>query len=73
MVTDGGLVGGFDPDLPGFFWCAGQGGNGIQTSAAMGQACAALVCGLPLPPALTALGLTEAMLSPSRLGAAGAV
>ena len=72
MVADGGLIGGFDPELPGFFWCAGQGGNGIQTSPAMGQACAALVRGLPLPTALTALGLTEAMLSPARLGRAGA-
>ena len=25
---------GFDPDVPGFFWCAGQGGFGIQTSPA---------------------------------------
>ena len=25
---------GFDPDAPGFFWCAGQGGFGIQTSPA---------------------------------------
>ena len=23
---------GFDPDAAGFFWCAGQGGTGIQTS-----------------------------------------
>ena len=25
---------GFDPDSPGFFWCAGQGGFGIQTAPA---------------------------------------
>ena len=41
FVPDGDLVGGFDPDAEGFFWVAAQGGYGIQTSAAMGQACAA--------------------------------
>ncbi|MFX7816291.1 FAD-dependent oxidoreductase, partial [Acinetobacter baumannii] len=25
---------GFDPAAPGFFWCAGQGGYGIQTAPA---------------------------------------
>ncbi|NWB64064.1 FAD-dependent oxidoreductase, partial [Pseudomonas sp. F1002] len=44
-----------------------QGGYGIQTSPAMGQASAALVRGKPLPDALAAFGLTEAMLSPHRL------
>jgi D-arginine dehydrogenase len=28
---------GFDPDVFGFFWCAGQGGFGIQTSPAAGK------------------------------------
>jgi D-arginine dehydrogenase len=36
---------GFDPELPGFFWCAGQGGFGIQTSPAAGRLCAALLMG----------------------------
>ncbi|MFT3719681.1 NAD(P)/FAD-dependent oxidoreductase [Pseudorhodoferax sp.] len=67
FVADGGLVAGFDAALPGFFWAAAQGGYGIQTSAAMGQACAALARGLPLPPALAGFGLTPAMLSPARL------
>ena len=35
---------GFD-SAPGFFWCAGQGGFGIQTSAAAGKLCAALLLG----------------------------
>ena len=43
FVADGDLVGGFDPATPGFFWLAAQGGYGIQTSAAMGELCAALV------------------------------
>ncbi|MFM0154904.1 MULTISPECIES: NAD(P)/FAD-dependent oxidoreductase [Paraburkholderia] len=67
FVADGDLVAGFDPVAPGFFWCAGQGGYGIQTSAAMGEACAALVRGEPLPPHLLHFGLTPAMLSPNRL------
>lgn len=67
FVADGDLVGGFDPEFEGFFWLAAQGGYGIQTSAAMGEACAALARGLPLPPRIAGFGLTEAMLSPARL------
>lgn len=67
FVADGDLVGGFDPDAPGFFWVAAQGGYGIQTSAAMGEACAALVRGLPLPARIADHGLDAAMLSPARL------
>ena len=67
FVADGDLVGGFDAQAPGFFWLAAQGGYGIQTSAAMGQACAALARGEPLPSELAAFGLTAAMLSPERL------
>jgi D-arginine dehydrogenase len=69
FVEDGDLVGGFDPDVPGFFWVAAQGGYGIQTSAAMGEACAALARGLPLPERIAAFGLTADMLSPARLRA----
>ena len=70
FVADGDLVGGFDPAAPGFFWVAAQGGYGIQTSAAMGEACAALARGLPIPERIAGFGLTEAMLSPARLRAA---
>lgn len=66
FVADGDLVGGFDANEPGFFWCAAQGGYGIQTSAAMGEACAALTRGLPLPAHIADCGLTAAMLSPAR-------
>jgi D-arginine dehydrogenase len=69
FVADGDLVGGFDPAAPGFFWVAAQGGYGIQTSAAMGEVCAALARGLPVPERIAAFGLTEAMLSPARLRA----
>ena len=67
FVADGDLVGGFDPAAPGFFWVAAQGGYGIQTSAAMGEACAALARGLPLPERIAAFGLSAEMLSPARL------
>ena len=69
FVADGDLVGGFDTQVPGFFWVAAQGGYGIQTSAAMGQACAALLRGAALPQQLADFGLTPAMLSPARLPA----
>jgi D-arginine dehydrogenase len=66
FVPDGSLVGGFDLQTPGFFWVAAQGGYGIQTSAAMGEACAALARGLPFPQHLADFGLSAAMLSASR-------
>ena len=67
FVADGGLVGGFEPTAPGFFWLAAQGGYGIQTAPAMGQACAALARGLPLPEALRTEGLSAVDLGPDRL------
>ena len=66
FVTDGDLVGGYDPVTPDFFWCAAQGGYGIQTSAAMGEACAALALRRGLPSAIAAFGLTATMLAPDR-------
>ena len=40
---------GFDAVVPGFFWCAGQGGTGIQTAPAAARVSAALILGLPNP------------------------
>lgn len=73
FVSDGDLVGGYDTDAPGFFWCAAQGGYGIQTSAAMGEACAALVRGASLPAHLSHIGVTPQTLSPARLRTASAI
>lgn len=67
FTPDDELVGGYDPAAPGFFWLAGQGGYGIQTAAAMGQACSAILLGQPLPPSLAALGISAERLSPLRL------
>ena len=68
FVADGDLVGGFAPDADGFFWVAAQGGYGIQTSAAMGEACAALALGRALPGHLQDAGVSAARLAPRRLG-----
>jgi D-arginine dehydrogenase len=58
FVPDGALLGDFDDALPGFFWCCGQGGYGIQTSAAMGAVCAARILGRPLPQQLADDGVS---------------
>ncbi|MEU3475746.1 FAD-binding oxidoreductase [Rhodococcus sp. NPDC006774] len=68
FVPDRTPVVGFDTKLEGFFWCAGQGGYGIQTCAALARVGATIVRGEPLPADVIARGLDEADLSPSRLG-----
>ena len=40
---------GFAPDTEGFFWLAGQGGSGLQTSPAMAAIAASLIVGAPWP------------------------
>jgi D-arginine dehydrogenase len=66
FVADKTIVAGFAPDAEGFFWLAGQGGYGIQTSPAMGRAAAALATGADLPPDIAGRGITAAMLAPDR-------
>ena len=46
---------GFDPEVDGFFWCAGQGGFGIQTAPAAAQLSAALLRNEDLPPSVAAI------------------
>ena len=46
---------GFDPLDPGFFWCAGQGGMGIQTAPAASLLCASLIRGEEMPDALAGI------------------
>ncbi len=67
FVADHVPVVGYAPDVDGFFWCAGQGGYGIETSASMGQASAALASGGDLPTHILSLGVNESDLSPQRL------
>ena len=52
FAPDRGMKFGFDPDAPGFFWCVGQGGMGIQTAPAASLLGAALIKGEALPPEL---------------------
>jgi D-arginine dehydrogenase len=57
---------GFEPGHDGFFWLAGQGGYGIQTSAGLAQIAAALACGDRLPADMQALGINADDLAPTR-------
>lgn len=63
--ADGLPVVGWDDVQQGFFWLAGQGGYGIQTSSALGRAAAAAVLGLPHGLGAAVDGAVAA-LSPSR-------
>jgi D-arginine dehydrogenase len=71
FVADKTPVVGFDQGAEGFFWLAGQGGYGIQTSAAMARTAAALARGGTVPDDLARLGVEEKSLSPARLQRAG--
>jgi len=67
FVKDKTIVAGFDAAQPGFFWLAGQGGYGIQTSPAMARVAGALATGGDIPDDLKRLGVTRASLDPARL------
>lgn len=67
FVKDRMPVAGFAPDAPGFFWLAGQGGFGLQTSPAMSTLAAALVTGGDWPEGMAELGVTPERLSVGRL------
>lgn len=62
FAPDRGMKFGFDPDAPGFFWCVGQGGMGIQTAPAASLLSAALIKG-EAPPAELA-GISAADFAP---------
>jgi D-arginine dehydrogenase len=67
FVKDRMPVAGFAPDAPGFFWLAGQGGFGLQTSPAMSALAEALILGSDWPSGLAELGVTAEAVSPNRL------
>lgn len=50
----------------GFFWCAGQGGYGVQMAPALARCTAAVASGSEWPADLAALGVTADTLSPAR-------
>jgi D-arginine dehydrogenase len=60
---------GFDSQVKGLFWCAGQGGYGIQTAPAMARIAAALARGEAIPADVAAEGLIAEDLSPARFHA----
>jgi D-arginine dehydrogenase len=64
---------GFDADVAGFFWCAGQGGYGIQTAPALARMAAALAKREVLPPEVTSEGLAARDLTPTRFVGCAAV
>ena len=66
FVADKNLVVGYDPQVAGFFWLAGQGGYGIQTGEAAGRLAASLALGKGMPTDIAELGVREAALSPTR-------
>ena len=70
FVADRSPVAGFDRDVEGFFWLAGQGGYGIQMAPALARAAAALLDGAALPDDVALQGVTAEALAPGRLLAA---
>ncbi len=69
FVRDKTPVVGMDSERAGFFWSAGQGGYGIQTSAAMGRVAASLIVNQRLPQDVTDMGLRPEDLAPIRVQA----
>ncbi|HRC87467.1 MAG TPA: FAD-binding oxidoreductase, partial [Thermoanaerobaculia bacterium] len=67
FAPDSNPVIGLDPRAEGFFWSAGQGGYGIQTSAAWSEAAAALLLGDPMPAHVAELGIMARDIAPDRL------
>jgi D-arginine dehydrogenase len=57
---------GFDSNVPGFFWCAGQGGFGIQTAPAAAKLAASAL--LKTEPDSTVAHIEPAIFSPGRFG-----
>lgn len=57
---------GFDPRTEGFFWFAGQGGYGIQSSEGGAMTVAGLILNEAVPDHVTAAGLSAADVTPER-------
>jgi len=69
FVADGSPVIGPDPDVPGFFWFAAQGGYGIQLGPAAARLGAALMGGSGVPEDIAATGFEVGSVLPGRLRA----
>lgn len=66
FAPDRSPVYGFDEYVPNFFWCAGQGGFGIQTAPAAGLLAASLIQGDTLPSHIRACGIGADRYAPQR-------
>jgi D-arginine dehydrogenase len=66
FAPDGVPVVGEDPEVPGLWWLAGQGGYGIKTSPAMARCLTGLMIGRGLPTDVADEGVTAEALSPAR-------
>jgi D-arginine dehydrogenase len=64
FVPDRRPVVGAWPDHPGFWFCAGQGGSGIESAPALSAFAAAVITGAPVP---ADVPLDRVTLSPARL------
>jgi D-arginine dehydrogenase len=64
---------GYDSRVSGFFWCAGQGGYGIQSAPALARTAAALARGEEPPADVLTEGLVADNLSPHRFDTLAAV
>jgi len=58
---------GFDERAPGFFWCVGQGGFGLQTAPMLSRAAAALILNQGWPAELQAQGVSASDMAPQRV------
>lgn len=67
FVADKTPVVGFDPEVSGFFWLAGQGGYGIQSAPGLGRLAASLLLSGQIPDDLAARGAEAAALAPDRV------
>jgi len=66
FAPDRSMVLGPDPDRPGFVWCVGQGGTGIQTSPGAGRLLADLVTRGAPGSSFDGIGLDVAAITPDR-------
>ena len=68
FVADGSPVAGFSGKAAGFFWLAGQGGYGIQSSPALAEMAASQIFGKAIPAYIMDEGFDPVTVSPMRLG-----
>lgn len=70
FVGDKSPVVGYSQSAEGFFWLAGQGGYGIQSSPALSRYAASLALGNEVPSDILKMGLSPISISPARLATA---